>query len=1477
MNEDTFTYLLPYILSLGLSSAVGYYAWQRRKVFGAATFAFYSYVQAAWTFFYLLEMLSPQLENKLFWDKIEWGTAFLSFIAWWIFTREYTRQENLPLKSAGYLFVFPILFMVFIFTDDLHQLAYSKIWVEPGEPLDALFYDYTPPLWMGAIYYYGVGFLSLSLLITRWRTVEAVYRHQFTIIIVGALITLIGSAATFLLEFYPFGQRDSTAITFAFGNVLVAWGLFRYQIFDLVPIARNMLIDSLKSAVIVVDMENRVVDLNQAARSAADPNLPSIIGQSLEQAFPKWLNETQRYRHVHDLRTELTFQQDGQTQYLEFSISPIRNGQNQTVGRLMVAHDITHLRHSESALRESEERYRLLAENITDFVTLYSPDGKLIYASPSLLRSTGYALDELYAVSLDALIHPDDIAAVHDTARQVLAKDKGTATIEFRRRKKSGGYLWVESHIQAIRDEQGSVTHLLYSSRDITARREAEQAKEIAEYRAQRHLNTTAVMMLVLNEHGEITFVNNKGCEILGYPRDELLGKSWADFSSSESTNENMRTIFRRLTAGDDDTQGYIYYETWLRTGSGEDRLIALHNTLVFVGRVVEILISGEDITDRKRAEEALRQSEAHSRALLNAIPDLVFEIDEDGTFLNLQADPSELAFATPGQFIGRKLHEIFPPEHAEMALNAIRETLSTGQPHSYEYQLPIPEKGTQDYEARVVVSGPHQVLVLVRNITQRKRAEEALQISEAQLKEAQHIAQLGRWELDMNTGKSRWSQEHYHIFGLPEDTPITFNYYNSLLHPEDVKHATDSFQELLDKRVDSYSQDYRIIRPDGEVRHVTIRARISYDEHGFPQTVTGITQDITERKQAEAALRQSEERFKKAFEASPIGMALVSPEGKWLQVNPSLTRMLGYTEGELLDLDYLSITHPEELQIDLSLTQQLLRGEIPAYRLEKRYFHKSGKPITTLLSVALVRDMQDTPLYLVSQIVDITELKQMQIAVLESNARYNELVRNIPGMVYVFGRRPDGTIFYDYVSPRCKELNGVEPEAVYRDPHVLHDQFLPEHLERHNVLIAESARTLEPFYSIMPKLIDGEIRWRQYISLPKQLDDGTTLWHGIETDITQQRKTEEALRESQRFIEQVTHAIPDIVYVFDLEERTTVYNNRHLASELGYSPDEIKAMQTSLYETIMPPEERRRQYEELMRFQTAQDQEVRAFEFRCLHKNGDIRWRSDRNVVYARHLDGSPKQILGVSRDITEQKAAQEWQAKLMTDLENANRDLKDFAYIVSHDLKAPLRGISTVAGWLTSDYADKFDDEGHELLELLSGRVKRMEMLINGVLEYSRIGRISEKTTDIDLNTLLPEIIDLVVPKGTFDVKIATPLPTIKGEPTRVMQVFQNLLSNAVKFMDKPAGRIRVDCEDAGSFWQFRVSDNGPGIEERHFARIFQIFQTLTPRDEHESTGVGLTIAKRIVELYGGKIWVESKRGEGTTFHFTLPRGES
>lgn len=369
--------------------------------------------------------------------------------------------------------------------------------------------------------------------------------------------------------------------------------------------------------------------------------------------------------------------------------------------------------------------------------------------------------------------------------------------------------------------------------------------------------------------------------------------------------------------------------------------------------------------------------------------------------------------------------------------------------------------------------------------------------------------------------------------------------------------------------------------------------------------------------------------------------------------------------------------------------------------------------------------------------------------------------------------------------------------------------------------------------------------------------------------DITRRKHAETALQESEARMRAIFETVIDAIVTID--ENGIVERFNPAAENLfGYLEVEVAGRNVSM---LMPSPYREMHDKYLLNYRETGVRKIIGLgrEVMGLRKDGTV-FPMDLSVGEMQL--GTRRMFAGIVRDITERKRTEEERAGLLREISSANEELTNFAYVVSHDLKAPLRAISALADWLSTDYADKFDAEGKEHMRLLISRVHRMSGLIDGILQYSRIGRVKETPMLVDLNRLVRDVIHLLAPPAGIDIVVEAALPSVMTEPVRIQQVFQNLISNAIKYMDKPEGKIRIGCVDDGGSWRFSVADNGPGIEQRHFERIFQLFQTLAPRDRVESTGVGLSLVRKILEMYNGRVWLESRVGEGTTFYFILPK---
>jgi signal transduction histidine kinase len=222
--------------------------------------------------------------------------------------------------------------------------------------------------------------------------------------------------------------------------------------------------------------------------------------------------------------------------------------------------------------------------------------------------------------------------------------------------------------------------------------------------------------------------------------------------------------------------------------------------------------------------------------------------------------------------------------------------------------------------------------------------------------------------------------------------------------------------------------------------------------------------------------------------------------------------------------------------------------------------------------------------------------------------------------------------------------------------------------------------------------------------------------------------------------------------------------------------------------------------------------------------------------------------------------------------ELKKKNNELDQFAWVVSHDLKAPLRGIDNIISWVEEDHASELTESVKHNLDLIKGRTKRLENMINGLLEYARIGKLKRNIEPVNIGSLLPELKELLVP-AHFSFIVKGEMPVLNTEKIQIEQVFSNLISNAVKYNHKASGTIIIESRTLPGYYEFSVSDDGIGIQKEYFEKIFMIFQTLQERDAFESTGVGLAIVKKIIDEKKGSITVESQEGKGTTFRFTWP----
>lgn len=344
-------------------------------------------------------------------------------------------------------------------------------------------------------------------------------------------------------------------------------------------------------------------------------------------------------------------------------------------------------------------------------------------------------------------------------------------------------------------------------------------------------------------------------------------------------------------------------------------------------------------------------------------------------------------------------------------------------------------------------------------------------------------------------------------------------------------------------------------------------------------------------------------------------------------------------------------------------------------------------------------------------------------------------------------------------------------------------------------------------------------------------------------------------------------------VVVAELPSGRITYTNNAFLNISGYSESDLMSMPS--YLNLVAPEDLPVLKERLSRRLQGEEVPPRT-ELAIIHKDGH---HIDVEAAAMEQIVEEKKQLMTIVRDITERRRAEKKLASTMRQLERSNVDLEDFAYVVSHDLQSPLNTMVSFVRLLENRYKGQLDDRADEYIDYVVQGGQRMGTMINDLLTYSRVGTRGEPFKPVDLESVLKLVL------GQLEAAISEsraaithdPLPSIPGDYSQLARLFQNLIGNAIKFRGEEPPRIHISGEQRDNEWQFWVRDNGIGIEPKYTERIFGVFQRLHRQEEYSGTGIGLAVCKRIVERHGGRIWVESMPGEGSTFYFTIPGGES
>jgi PAS domain S-box-containing protein len=503
-----------------------------------------------------------------------------------------------------------------------------------------------------------------------------------------------------------------------------------------------------------------------------------------------------------------------------------------------------------------------------------------------------------------------------------------------------------------------------------------------------------------------------------------------------------------------------------------------------------------------------------------------------------------------------------------------------------------------------------------------------------------------------------------------------------------------------------------------------------------------------------------------------------------------------------------------------------------------------------------------------------LTELKRTEEALRESERKFRDIIKYLDVGYYSVtadGRLLDHNQAYNRILgfDIAQDLKGQKTPDFWQNPED-RKQYLNELMTQgfiRNYLV--NAKTVR----------DEKIVILLNSHLIKDEKGGLVKIEGTFTDFTERKRAQEALRESEEKFRTLVGAVPVGIGISDLRGNVYIVN-RMLEEMTGYSQEEFKTINVG--ETYADANDRRAMLKIL-----EETGKVRDFEARLKRKDGtayyallnidQIELGGQRVLLRAQHditaLKKAEEEIMRLNKDL-ESRVVQ--LSGLNRELERSNSDLEQFAYVASHDLQEPLRMISSFTQLLEQRYKGKLDKSADEFTKFAVDGANRMQRMINDLLSYSRLSTRGKSFEPVNSEEILARIHTNLLPLIEENQALLTheSLPEITADASQMLHLFQNLIGNAIKFRGKEPPRIHVFSESREEEWMFGVRDNGIGIAQEYFDRIFVIFQRLHSREECSGTGIGLAICKKIVERHGGRIWVESEPGKGSTFFFTIPK---
>jgi PAS domain S-box-containing protein len=1060
--------------------------------------------------------------------------------------------------------------------------------------------------------------------------------------------------------------------------------------------------------------------------------------------------------------------------------------------------------------------YEYIAETSSEGIWIIDSDLVITFVNKKLCRIMGYSQSELIGLSLLDLMAEDYQLISDRNSERIYDNHK------FKLRCKDGSHIWTLVTTTPIFDHDGSFSGTLGRVSNFAELNQEEEKLQRQLLAIESALDGIAI----LDRDRKYIYVNDAHLQMYGYESaNELIGQPWYLLYEKAERVRLRDQILPKLQI-DGQWQG----ETIAVRKDGSSFAQELALTYTEKG----IVFTCRNITERKLAEAALQQSEEELKVLFAAMKDVVIVKDRDGKYLKIADTNHRNLYKLSPEMLGKSESEIIGEPKATIFVDCIREVLAANEPITIEYDLDFGDRLVW-FSANISPLGADSVLWVARDITAQKQAQMSLRESE------ERYRLLAEYSTDLI---SRHTPEGVYIYASPiclsllgyEQEELIGRSIYEFLHPDDVVRIHLTYAVIIEQPIINRIS-YRMRCKDGQYIWLETKSQAVRDPQGDRiQEIIAVSRDVTTRKEAEDLLAASEERLKQVYDNSPIGIRLTDLEGNIIDTNPAFQNMLGYTKSEFAHMAVADITYPEDRQSDRHDENRLIAGIIPRFQREKRAITKKGELVWVNLTVTLVRDQAGKPLYVLGMVEDISDRKRTEAALKASRSALR--------------RQLEQTILLKQITQEIRR--SLDIQQIFQ------------------ITVTQVGELFEADRCLLHTFVDQPTPRIPLVAEFLQVGQESLL--GLDLLIDENQYVQNLLSQDEAFA------------------ADSVYQDKSLAPLLdiiqGFNIKSILAVRTSY------------QGQPNGAIFLHQCDRFRKWTYEEIELLEAVAAQVGIALAQAHLLERATQQ----SYELVEKNNALE-QAK--QDAESANRAKSEFLAMMSHEIRTPMNGVIGMTGLLLDTPLSEMQ---REYVEIVRSSGESLLTIINDILDFSKIesGKLELEEQPFNLLACVEGAIDLfvseAVEKGLELTYLVDPdVPQrVRGDVTRLRQILVNLLANGLKFTEtgevgvsvslRSPTTINLTPESAATLdqldhqheqvveplytIQFAIKDTGIGIPPEKMERLFKAFSQVDPsiNRQYGGTGLGLVISKRLCELMGGTMQVESEVGKGSIFSFTI-----